>query len=323
MAGTTRVVKWRGPHASRGACKSARAAGRRRSGRAPRQEWLNRRAGPLRRRRARSRRTRSSSHALAAAWRSTVRPKPVTSSHGRDKTSSSSLPAAGVGQPGGRPGVPLRRYGRWLAGGGRTAGPIRSAAGPRLEMPSGIGRDAAVEPAERAAGWLPRIRVGSAPGRAGPGEPDAESRASNSICTGCRGTHASPCARCARWCSPGGRPAGAPRRFRHPAGAWTLDARAAPGFQERQFDRAPADARLSGRAHRRTPAGARTSEREVDPDDLSTGAEDLATMRRSPRAGPCHAAHAPRPLATPASSALGEYVFGGRVDAMRRLLRGR
>ena len=33
--------------------------------------------------------------------------------------------------------------------------------------------------------------VGSAPGRTSPGEPDGRSRASNGICTGCRGTHAS------------------------------------------------------------------------------------------------------------------------------------
>ena len=42
-------------------------------------------------------------------------------------------------------GTSLPRY--------RTAGPWAGIA--RLEMPSGIGRDAAVEAAERAAGWLP------------------------------------------------------------------------------------------------------------------------------------------------------------------------
>ena len=41
-------------------------------------------------------------------------------------------------------------------------------------MPSGIGRDAAVEAAERAAGLAAALRVGTAPGRAGPGEPDAD-----------------------------------------------------------------------------------------------------------------------------------------------------
>ena len=44
-------------------------------------------------------------------------------------------------------------------------------------------------------------RGGGALTEGGPGEPDADSRASNGICTGCRGTHALPCARCARRCS--------------------------------------------------------------------------------------------------------------------------
>ena len=44
----------------------------------------------------------------------------------------------------------------------------------RLEMPSGIGHDATVEAADQAAGWLPGSCVGAAPGRAGPGEPDAD-----------------------------------------------------------------------------------------------------------------------------------------------------
>ena len=44
----------------------------------------------------------------------------------------------------------------------------------RLEMPSGIGRDAAVDAADHAAGWLPGFASAAAPGRAGPGEPDAD-----------------------------------------------------------------------------------------------------------------------------------------------------
>ena len=65
-------------------------------------------------------------------------------------------------------------YGCYLRVGdpGPWAGPWAGIA--RLEMPSGIGRDAAVEAAERAAGWPAGLRVGSAPGRAGPGEPDAD-----------------------------------------------------------------------------------------------------------------------------------------------------
>ena len=51
-------------------------------------------------------------------------------------------------------------------------------------MPSGIGRDAAVEPPGAGGGLAAEIRVGSAPGRAGPGEPDAESRASNTPAEG-------------------------------------------------------------------------------------------------------------------------------------------
>ena len=53
--------------------------------------------------------------------------------------------------------------------------------------------------------------------------------------------------------------------------------------------------------------------REVDPDsaDLSTGADE----RRDPTP--------PDPSLRLPVRALGEYVFGGRVDAMRRLLRGR
>ena len=49
---------------------------------------------------------------------------------------------------------------------GPWAGPWAGIA--RLEMPSGIGRDAAVEAADQAAGWLPGFGSGAAPGRAGP-----------------------------------------------------------------------------------------------------------------------------------------------------------
>ena len=75
------------------------------------------------------------------------------------------------------------------------------------------------------------------------------------------------------------------------------------GSQERQFDPVPAGAGLSGRAHRETPAGPRTSEprgcprRPCPPSRMSA---ETPTMRRNPRAGPC--LHAPRPVATPASS---------------------
>ena len=41
-------------------------------------------------------------------------------------------------------------------------------------MPSGIGRDAAVEPADQAAGWLPGFASALHPGRTGPGEADAD-----------------------------------------------------------------------------------------------------------------------------------------------------
>ena len=180
--------------ANRRSCRSSPA------GRAPRQERLDRRAGPLRRRRARSRRTRSSSHALAAAWRSTV-----------DRSLSPRRTAATRLRPAAcRPRAWSARGAAWssaprssrhLPAIVRTDAARFGAPRARLEMPSGIGRDAAVEPAGAGGGLAAEIRVGSAPGRAGPGEPDAESRASNSICTGCRGTHASPCARCARWCS--------------------------------------------------------------------------------------------------------------------------
>ena len=65
-------------------------------------------------------------------------------------------------------------YGCYLRVGdpGPWAGPWAGIA--RLEMPSGIGRDAAVEAAERSGGLAAGLRVGSAPGRAGPGEPDAD-----------------------------------------------------------------------------------------------------------------------------------------------------
>ena len=88
-------------------------------------------------------------------------------------------------------------YGRYLRVGdpGPWAGPWAGIA--RLEMPSGN------RPRRRgrgggAGGWLPGFasalhRDARAPVR--------RSRASNDICTGCRGTHASPCARCARRCS--------------------------------------------------------------------------------------------------------------------------
>ena len=81
---------------------------------------------------------------------------------------------------------------------GPWAGPWAGIA--RLEMPSGIGRAAAVAAAERAAGWLPGFasalyRDARAPVNltsiAGP----------RGICTSCRETHALPCARCARRCS--------------------------------------------------------------------------------------------------------------------------
>ena len=63
-------------------------------------------------------------------------------------------------------------YGCYLRVGdpGPWAGPWAGIA--RLEMPSGIGRDAAVDAADQAAGWLPGFA--SAPGRSGPGEPDAD-----------------------------------------------------------------------------------------------------------------------------------------------------
>ena len=47
----------------------------------------------------------------------------------------------------------------------------------------------------------PSISDGAAPGRAGPGEPDADRGPRTCTCTGCRGTRASRCARCARRCS--------------------------------------------------------------------------------------------------------------------------
>ena len=65
-------------------------------------------------------------------------------------------------------------YGCYLRVGdpGPWAGPWAGIA--RLEMPSGIGRAAAVEAAARAAGWLPGFASALPPGRAGPGEPDAD-----------------------------------------------------------------------------------------------------------------------------------------------------
>ena len=65
-------------------------------------------------------------------------------------------------------------YGCYLRVGdpGPWAGPWAGIA--RLEMPSGIGRAAAVEAADQAAGRLPGFAVGAAPGRAGSGEPDAD-----------------------------------------------------------------------------------------------------------------------------------------------------
>ena len=50
-----------------------------------------------------------------------------------------------------------------------------------VPMPSGLGRDAAVEAADRASGWLPGFASALHRGRAGPGGPDAESRASKGV----------------------------------------------------------------------------------------------------------------------------------------------
>ena len=80
-------------------------------------------------------------------------------------------------------------------------GRVPGRASPASRCRPGIGRAAAVEAAEQAAGWLPGLRVGAAPGRAGPGEPDAGSRISNGTCIAARATRASRCARCPRRCS--------------------------------------------------------------------------------------------------------------------------
>ena len=87
-------------------------------------------------------------------------------------------------------------YGCYLRVGdpGPWAGPWAGLA--RLKMPSGIGRDAAVDAADHAAGWLPGFASAAAPGRAGPGEPDAGSRVSNGTCIA-----AWRCVRFARRCS--------------------------------------------------------------------------------------------------------------------------
>ena len=91
-------------------------------------------------------------------------------------------------------------YGCYLRVGdpGPWAGPWAGIA--RLEMPSGIGRAAAVEAAERAAGWLPVFA--SALHR------DARAPVNLTPIAGLerhlhrlRGTHALPYVRCARQCS--------------------------------------------------------------------------------------------------------------------------
>ena len=65
---------------------------------------------------------------------------------------------------------PHRRRRRREHGRGRVPG----RASPASRCPSGIGRAAAVEAAARAAGWLPGFASAPAPGRTGPGEPDAD-----------------------------------------------------------------------------------------------------------------------------------------------------
>ena len=64
--------------------------------------------------------------------------------------------------------------------------------------------------------------------------------------------------------------------------------------------------------------------REIDPAELSTGAEERRDMgnasQPAPRTMPATPPNTPPRLPV---RPLGEYVFGGRVDAMRRLLRGR
>lgn len=64
--------------------------------------------------------------------------------------------------------------------------------------------------------------------------------------------------------------------------------------------------------------------REVDPADLPTGADKGRHLgHASQPAGRTMAPTSPDPSLRLPVRALGEYVFGGRVDAMRRLLRGR
>ena len=62
--------------------------------------------------------------------------------------------------------------------------------------------------------------------------------------------------------------------------------------------------------------------REVDPAELSTGANERRDLGHASQPAR-RTMPAPDPSLRLPVRALGEYVFGGRVDAMRRLLRGR
>ena len=137
-------------------------------------------------------------------------------------------------------------YGCYLRVGdpGPWAGPWAGIA--RLEMPSGIGRAAAVEAAERAAGWLPVFA--SALHR------DARAPVNLTPIAGLerplhrlRGTHALPYVRCARQCSNAtakdgrhdrrrGDASGSSRRWAR-AGGPTARRVATPGVEPRRRDR--------------------------------------------------------------------------------------
>ena len=71
----------------------------------------------------------------------------------------------------------------------------------RLEMPSGIGRVAAGEAAERAAGWLPGFASALHRDARAPVKPDADRGSRTASAPAPGGMPASPSARCARRCS--------------------------------------------------------------------------------------------------------------------------